>query len=110
MNTVVENWISYEDMTEEPGIDCRACDKIVEAHSTNSRKIFSTVNSSVDLLKSQANGLVSDFFRRSQAADSNDIARLEAEKNVVRERLKREMERIDMENNPYRYGDTWFCV
>jgi len=110
MNTLVENWINYEGSTEEPGNDRRVYDQIVGAHSTNSSKIFSTVNSSIVCLKSQANGLVSDIFRRSQTADSDDYAQLEKVKNDVKERLKREIERIDMESNPHSYGDTGFCV
>jgi hypothetical protein len=110
MNTLVENWINDEDNTEEPGNDCRVCDEIVGAHLTNSSKIFSTVNSSIVRIKSQANGLVSDIFRRSQTADSDDTASLEKVKNDVMERLKREIKRIDMESNPHPYGDTGISV
>ena len=110
MNTVVENWISYEDMTEEPGNDSRACDQIEEVQSTNSSKIFSTVNSSIVRLKSQANVFVSDIFRRSQTVDSDDATRLDKVRSDVKERLKREIERVDMESSPRLHGDTGFCV
>jgi hypothetical protein len=110
MNTLVENLINYEGSTEEPGNDCRVCDEIVGAHSTNSSKIFSTVNSTIVRLKSHANGLVSDIFRHSQTADFDDTAQLETVKNDVKERLKREIKRIDMESKPHPYEDTGICV
>jgi len=110
METAAENRIGYEDIKEESGNDCPVCDPVVEAHSTNGGKIFSTIDSSLVRLKSRANVLVSDVFRRSQAAESDDATRLEKIKNDVKERLKREIEKVDMENNPRLHGDTGFCV
>jgi hypothetical protein len=101
MNTVVENWISHEDIMEEPGNGCQICDQIAEGHSTSSSKIFSIVNSSMFHLRSRANGFVSDIFRRFQAADSDGTAWSEEDKNEVYERLKREIERVNMKSHPF---------
>ena len=110
METAAENRIGYEDIKEESGNDCQVCDPVVEVHATNGGKIFSTIDSPFVRLKSRANVLVSDVFRRSQAAESDDAARLEMIKSDVKERLKREIEKVDMDSNPRLNGDNGFCV
>ena len=110
MNTAVENRIGYEGIKEESGNDCKVCDQLVEAHSTNGSRIFSTIHSPLVRLRSQANVLVSDIFRRSQTANPDDAARLDKVRNDVKERLKREIERVDMESSPRLHGDTGLCV
>jgi hypothetical protein len=110
METAAENRLGYEDIKEGSGNDCPVRDPVAEAHTTKGSKIFSTIDSPLVRLKSRANVLVSDVFRRSQAAESDDDARLEKIKNDVKERLKREIEKVDMESNPRLDGDTGFCV
>ncbi len=111
MNTAVENWINCGDITEESTHDCRVCDQIVEAHSTHGSKIFSTVNSSMAHLKSQTNGFVSGIFKRFQTADSEDTLRLDKVKSEVNERLKREIEKVNMISATYQCGDSeWFYL
>jgi hypothetical protein len=101
MNTVVDNWISHEDIMEEPGNGYRVSDQVAEGHSNSSCKIFSIVNSSMFHWRSLANGFVSDIFGRFQTADSDGTAWSEEDKNEVHERLKREIERVNMKNHPF---------
>ena len=110
MGTAAENRIGYENIKEESGSDCPVCDAVVEARTTNGGKIFSTIDSPLVRLKSRANVLVSDVFRRSQAAQTDEAACLEKIKNDVKERLKREIEKVDLDSSPRLNGDTGFCV